>query len=165
MDIKEAAKTLGVSTKTLRRYIKKGSLEARKGSGQGGQAWDIPESSLRDLKEKLQSGVVSPTIEKLDKGGQPGASLVKVDTSGHLSLDIGHKLTAHMSNIRMGEPGTHIDELPSILTVEEVARYLRVGVATVREYIKSGKLRSVKLGRGWKVSRRSLEAFEKKLLG
>lgn len=86
MTISEAAKFLDCSEKSIRRYIRKGVLEGRKGKGHAGQAWDISESSLEDFKQKLQSGVVFPTIEKVDKAGQPGAALVKVSTCVHLDI-------------------------------------------------------------------------------
>ena len=50
-----------------------------------------------------------------------------------------------------------IDE--EFLTVEEVAQILRVHWQTVLNYIKSGKLKAVKLGKGYRISKNDLCNF------
>lgn len=49
--------------------------------------------------------------------------------------------------------------LSQILTVEEVAVYLRVSRATVCRWCSSGKLPAFKIGKGWRVQRGELEGF------
>ncbi|PDW01825.1 helix-turn-helix domain-containing protein [Candidatus Viridilinea mediisalina] len=49
--------------------------------------------------------------------------------------------------------------LSQILTVEEVAIYLRVSRATVCRWCSSGKLPAFKIGKGWRVQRGELEGF------
>ena len=44
-----------------------------------------------------------------------------------------------------------------LLTVEEVAQYLRVSIYTVREMIKAGKLPGVKIGKAYRVKRADVE--------
>jgi predicted site-specific integrase-resolvase len=39
MDLNEASKLLGLSTKSIRGYIKRGEIEARKVEGKTGRAW------------------------------------------------------------------------------------------------------------------------------
>ena len=46
-----------------------------------------------------------------------------------------------------------------LLTVTEVAAELRVTSYTVREYLKTGDLRGVKVGNRWRVPREALEEF------
>lgn len=50
------------------------------------------------------------------------------------------------------------DELahPPILTVAEVARYLRVSETTVWRWCSSGKLPAFRIGRSWRVRREEL---------
>lgn len=48
------------------------------------------------------------------------------------------------------------------LTVEEIASTLKVSVQTVRNWIKTGKLPALKVGRQWRVRK---EDFEKYLEG
>jgi excisionase family DNA binding protein len=47
-------------------------------------------------------------------------------------------------------------DFPSILTVAEVARYLRVSETTVWRWCTSGKLPAFRVGRGWRVRRGDL---------
>jgi len=46
-----------------------------------------------------------------------------------------------------------------LLTVEEVAQYLRVSIHTVREMIKAGKLPAVKVGKAYRIKQNDVEKF------
>jgi excisionase family DNA binding protein len=48
--------------------------------------------------------------------------------------------------------------LPNIMTVDEVAGYLRVSKTTVCRWCNSGKLPAFRLGRSWRVKRCDMEA-------
>lgn len=47
----------------------------------------------------------------------------------------------------------------SLLTVKDIADYLRINALTVYEYIRSGQLRAVKLGRYYRVVQKDLSQF------
>lgn len=169
MDIKDAADKLGIGEKTLRTRIKEGLIQARKVHSRSGPKYEITEEELERFKSRKDAGIVLPTVARVEKDGnqvgKPGpisTSLVKVDPG---NLPSYQPLPITLPPLRHKEPLRFIDELPDILTVEEVAQYLGVGVSTVREYLKEGKLRGLKLGRGWKISKDHLEAFRKKLFG
>jgi len=49
----------------------------------------------------------------------------------------------------------------SFYTVEQVADLLQVHWQTVLNYIKSGKLKAVKLGRGYRISKDAVDNFVK----
>lgn len=49
--------------------------------------------------------------------------------------------------------------MDTLLTVEQVAAKLQVHWQTVLNYIKSSKLRAVKLGRGYRIDPKDLETF------
>jgi len=49
----------------------------------------------------------------------------------------------------------------SFLTVEQVAEILQVHWQTVLNYIKSGKLEAVKLGKGYRIPRHAIDKFAK----
>ena len=55
-----------------------------------------------------------------------------------------------------------MDEYEEVLTVEEIAKQLKVSIKTVRHWINSGELIAVDLGRGYRVSRRNLNIFLRK---
>jgi excisionase family DNA binding protein len=46
-----------------------------------------------------------------------------------------------------------------LLTVEEVAAYLRVAPATVYRWCRNGRLRAIKIGKEWRIARGDLESF------
>lgn len=50
------------------------------------------------------------------------------------------------------------DESP-YYTLEEIAKRLRVTVATVRRYVRAGRLEAVRLGREYRVRRDALDRF------
>jgi excisionase family DNA binding protein len=49
-----------------------------------------------------------------------------------------------------------------LLTVEEVAKELRINAKTVRQYIASGELVAIVVGKGYKISRDDLEDFKRR---
>ncbi|HYU76372.1 MAG TPA: helix-turn-helix domain-containing protein [Ktedonobacteraceae bacterium] len=49
-----------------------------------------------------------------------------------------------------------------LLTVEEAAKELRISPKTVRQYIASGELVAIVLGKGFKISRDDLEDFKQR---
>jgi excisionase family DNA binding protein len=51
------------------------------------------------------------------------------------------------------------EELPDILKLAEAQHYLRVSRHTMREAVRSGRLRVIRMGRAWRVSRAALERF------
>lgn len=46
-------------------------------------------------------------------------------------------------------------------TVQELAERLEVAEATVRQWIKSGELRAIDIGKGWRIADSDLEQFLK----
>lgn len=46
-----------------------------------------------------------------------------------------------------------------LLTPEEVADYLSIAQKTVKDYLRDGKIRGIKIGRAWRVRREDLERF------
>lgn len=47
----------------------------------------------------------------------------------------------------------------TLMTVREVARYLRLNSLTIYDYIRSGQLKAVKFGRNYRVEYRDLLTF------
>jgi len=52
-----------------------------------------------------------------------------------------------------------VDGRPTILTVQEVARYLRVHTMTVYRMIQRGDLPGVRVGRGWRFKRDQIDRW------
>ncbi len=49
----------------------------------------------------------------------------------------------------------------TVLTTKEAIKYLRISKATYLKYIRLGRIKAVKAGRGWKVHRSELHRFLK----
>ncbi len=47
----------------------------------------------------------------------------------------------------------------AVLTTKEAIKYLRISKATYLKYIRLGRIKAVKAGRGWKVHRSELRRF------
>lgn len=54
---------------------------------------------------------------------------------------------------------TALADLPAILTVEEAAKFLRIGRSAAYEAVRRGDLPSVRIGRSLRVPRHALEAL------
>jgi excisionase family DNA binding protein len=50
-----------------------------------------------------------------------------------------------------------------VYTIEEVAKHLKVSTRTVREWLRSGKLKGLKAGRLWRIREEELRAFLERL--
>jgi len=50
------------------------------------------------------------------------------------------------------------NEVDKLLTIEEVAEFLRVSTRTVIRYIESGKLKASKIG-GWRIKESDVQLF------
>lgn len=55
---------------------------------------------------------------------------------------------------------TAVSAEPGVLKVREVAQELRCGINQAYELVRSGELRSVRIGRAVRVTREALEAFK-----
>jgi excisionase family DNA binding protein len=52
--------------------------------------------------------------------------------------------------------------LPDVITVKELAEYLRIDTQTVSRALKAGKLKGVKVGNGWRIEKPSALAWLEK---
>jgi excisionase family DNA binding protein len=47
----------------------------------------------------------------------------------------------------------------AVLTTKEAAKYLRISKVTLLKYIRFGRIKAIKAGRGWKIHRSELGRF------
>lgn len=52
-----------------------------------------------------------------------------------------------------------MERRPTIMTVQEVARYLRVHVVTVYRMIRQGQLPAIRVGRGWRFKKDEIDLW------
>ncbi len=46
-----------------------------------------------------------------------------------------------------------LDNMPDILTIKELAKYLKLSELTIKRAIYSGKLEAIKAGRDWRIEK------------
>ncbi|MHB8688965.1 MAG: excisionase family DNA-binding protein [Candidatus Dormibacteria bacterium] len=56
-----------------------------------------------------------------------------------------------------------LEELPRLLTVDEAARQLSIGRSHLYEYLLSGSLQSIRMGRSRRIATQDLDAFVQRL--
>lgn len=54
---------------------------------------------------------------------------------------------------------TNFENLPLILTVDEITKVLRVSRNTAYELVRSGKIRSVKVGRTYRIPKAAVDEY------
>lgn len=152
----EAAAFLGVSEKTISRYVSASKLTAHYVAGKTGRQLDFKEDELEQFRR-----AATETIE----AGQPGQ-----DTSGALvptpavALPVAPPLTladlvrAIVAETRQDKPLVPpADKL--VLSLDEAAALSGVPRSALDAARKDGRLHTVKIGRGYKVRRGDLETF------
>ena len=55
------------------------------------------------------------------------------------------------------------EQIPDVLTIEEVAQYLRISQSTLYKEAQKGKIPRQKIGRRWRFSRLALEKWLEKM--
>jgi excisionase family DNA binding protein len=59
----------------------------------------------------------------------------------------------------MAEKASSGDDMPDMMTIAEVARYLKLHELTVRRLAREGELPAFKVGRQWRIKRDLLESW------
>ena len=54
---------------------------------------------------------------------------------------------------------TSIDQLPLVLSVEDLADVLGIGINSAYELVRSGKVGSIRIGRQYKIPQNALETY------
>lgn len=54
---------------------------------------------------------------------------------------------------------TSIDQLPLVLTVDQLAAVLGIGINSAYQLVRSGRVGSLRIGRQYKIPRNALEAY------
>jgi len=55
-----------------------------------------------------------------------------------------------------------IDKVMDIMTVDEVATYLKMSPQVIRRWLRQGKLKGVKIGKEWRIDKADIDALMKK---
>jgi hypothetical protein len=190
MNKKEAAEYLGLSEKTVERYKSSGKLSARLrrvvgGDGKTRKVLDFEQPDVERLRCELSGDIVYPNLTD----GQPQTN-TQTDTDIQTRTDRESSKNTDLS--RVGQTPTDTDiQTQTTRPIEIIfARFENVfeknlevfraggklllnltdcrllsglSQATLKDAIKSEKLKAKIVGRGWKVKRQDLDEFIKNL--
>jgi excisionase family DNA binding protein len=161
---KEAATYLGVSTRTLENYVKRGELGVRKMKGATGDVAVYDDDELRRLKAKIDGKrAPHPVVVRDEPNGNSESLAMMRGSISHLSpLDLMAAISAATVKERQSTPVVTIGE-KVMLTLLDAAALTSLSVNHLREAIKAGILKGKIIGRGWKVKRTDLDAYVKSL--
>ena len=51
------------------------------------------------------------------------------------------------------------DQYPDVVTIEELQEMLGIGRGLAYDLVNSGKIKGVKVGRGWRIGKKAVEQF------
>ena len=57
-----------------------------------------------------------------------------------------------------------IKDCPDFMTINEVAKYLRLSTATIYSLVKNQEIKSIKFGNRWRIPKESLIEYKNKVL-
>lgn len=165
MDRKTIAQILGVSEKTVSRYVAAGRLPDVRKQG----ALDIDEADVMRLKAELETPVSMAQDTERDTGtGRDSGAIVAVSPSRiaraapSLTLETLAQLLVASG---AGQQGTGRDKafVPTadklLLSLDEAAALTGLSAARLRSAIGEEKLVARKVGRAWKMRRGDVERF------
>lgn len=181
MTKKEAQDLLGVSERTLDGYVKKYNLTVQYVPGKTGRRADYDEGELTRLKEQLEApqssatGVSAPSSDgnesALALAPQSGVAVPlrpsAAPAGGAQFFVIAAEDFPALAQA-FGTPSGEEEVVPLshrlTLDLDGAAAVSGFSRGFIREAISTGALPAKKIGRGWKISRKALEAWVEKVL-
>ena len=157
MDINQTAEYLGVSHKTVRRYVKAGKLKVIYIDGKG--VYD--KSEVEELKKDKQTPI-HRAIPIPDN-----ATSTQVDTKGQITLSQVVPLEKMAQSLQIFEQyyGLQFLKLKLTLTVEEASKVSGLSKTGLKRDAKSGILKAIKQGGRWRIRPQDLQEYVKCLYG
>ena len=98
---------------------------------------------------------IKKTLKEHVKGLLEGFDVREESINRAVEDVMGHTDTPGLTPQRQSQPPT----LWEVNTPEQVAEYLQVESRTVREWLRSGKLQGLKIGKEWRIRAVDLESF------
>jgi excisionase family DNA binding protein len=160
MDKEEAAKSLGVSTRTLQRYTTQGKIAVAYKHGKTGAEADYDESELQRFEEQRKGIIYQPAQPQAAGDGQ---SLALAPFQRENAALAGASLAAAiLERLQPAKTSVPIESKP-LLKLDEASILTGLSRQILRDAIESNKLKAKIVGRAWRIKRDDLDLFLKKL--
>lgn len=186
MNKEDAAKVLGVSTKTVVNYSNLGLLEVEYIKGKTRPVADYDANAVHELKTKIDAGEVqigkreSGNMETgIKKAENVETSIVPVSRNPIIKQGNGNRESGTVSlsgedlaflinqsaKFQMAEQGTKMQELAvkTLLTFAEAAQFTGLSERSLRVDAKTGKLKAVRQGKADRILRENLDKYLKEI--
>ena len=151
----EAAEYLGVSLRTLERYIKKNLIAVKYVKSGTGRKAVFFKSELDELKTQLDTESFKPTVE--EEKQEETAIITTQETPNFLALQksiietVISEFDRYSSQVRISEK--------ILLNLKEAQKLTGLSREVLRQAIKEEKLKAKMIGNSWKIKRADLDSF------
>jgi excisionase family DNA binding protein len=177
MDKKTAAEILGVSEKTVSRYVASGRLAGCYVPGKTGRQLDFDGSDVERLKDELKAPIAATPKPGQPEPGQGSTALARLVPRGAQSdlTPFGGRFNGEIDKEAAARYAAVLDAVEAhrkpraelsdklLLTLPECAALTGLSRAVLRAAIDAGDLKAKQIGRAWRVKRGDLEAWIEKL--
>jgi excisionase family DNA binding protein len=182
MDKKTAAEILGVSEKTVSRYVASGRLAGCYVNGKTGRQLDFDSADVERLKDELTAPIAATPKPGQDQPGQPEpgqgrTALARLVPHGPQSdlTPLGGRFNGEIDKEAAARYAAVLDAVEAhrkpraelsdklLLTLPECQALTGLSRGVLRAAIDAGDLKAKQIGRAWRVKRSDLEAWIEKL--
>lgn len=147
MNKKQAAEYLGKSVRSVADYVKQGKLKLVYVSGKNGKEASFDPDDLAQFKTEMEKPIARPIVQDHSQ------ALVPVQ----------QQLVSLLQGLPLLSPGLSLADLniKPILSISEIQRLTGIPRDRLMSAINDGSLPAQlgKMGRGWRVKRKNLDAF------
>ena len=161
-NLKEAVQYLGISERTLKRYVKNNKVTVSYESRPNTRPIMIfSKQELDRLKEEKNTSTVKPMVELVPDNDNLSATQINSVTIPNNNLSEILNLIVQKLEQNNKEQENSLAELDFKLTLNLKEASLLSGLSKnyLREQIKQGNLKGIKIGNAWRVSRKNLNEF------
>lgn len=175
MNKADAAKYLGIGTRTLERYTGEGRIQAARVRSRTGPTLDYTEEELSRFKAELEAPPVAlgeAVAEPDEATPQPTKALAKLEARGLPVRERAHNGAGRVVALdqlaelaaRLGELGGRAYVSPAdkiLLTLDECSALTGLSRGRLRAAVADESLKAKRIGRAWRVQREELERWVK----
>jgi excisionase family DNA binding protein len=171
MTKEEAAAYLGVSSRTIERYVKDGKLTVRYEKSANGEMAIFDAEQLEEFKNNRETPRIKPAIADLESDAPSPPTTIDKGLSMVVGAGIFAPLTSAIDRLiasltpQGSKPKLTPNQLQGklLLTLDECRVLTGLSRETLRQAIKEGNLPAQIIGKSWRVKAKDLENYIERL--
>jgi excisionase family DNA binding protein len=170
MNKEQAAKFLGISVRTLQRYMSSHKIGFQMRRTKTGEEAIFDKNELRRFKQEMKevTTTVKGSVMPMTEPVTPDATIEEENTQLALApAALIQRFAAMLHAVQTAapaatEPAVAIENKP-LLTIGEARKLTGLSDGHLRDALHGGKLRGKIIGRAWRIKRSDLDAYINKL--